>query len=487
MTTLFKRALRSGWLRVGALVLSALAIGLPIAASASSSTASESKDTAAFRKEFVSYLTQMQQVGAMLQSSPRGRAALTRLSVKPSTLARSRDAVQQMTPAELVVLQKAFASVPGWQTHPRDLKAALRRNGFSPNGPVRAFAVGPDCDPGPGSPLGITDWYIAVGVALALEIVHEAIPDDIITSIAQVAAAGLWGIAATAALALESVNGVESECNDAKLEDFTRTQLDVAVSTRATQTSVNAFTATLNSLSTLVNQRLDVAVSTRATQTSVDAFTATLNNLSTPGQPATRRRGLDPGNSIEPDYVPQRVHVQRDGRQYEAGRDHLLADLGARKDRQPHDHGRRPGQARTAPADRGRPLRAGQPPGRALRGPRLWGRLPRSHSRDRRRHHREDAGRGAGSRQCASVPCRRRCRPRSAGLQGCVRRLRQGVSRRGNLGSRASRYGLGRPRRAASPLSLPMCGLAQQPGSRKLAIRVCQPLPSGADAAPATV
>ena len=281
MTTLFKRALRSGWLRVGALVLSALAIGLPIAASASSSTASESKNTTAFRKDFVSYLTQMQQVGAMLQSSPRGRAALTRLSVKPSTLARSREAVQQMTPAELAVLQKAFASVPGWQTHPRDLKAALRRNGFSPNGPVRAFAVGPDCDPGPGSPLGITDWYIAVGVALALEIAHEAIPDDIITSIAQVAAAGLWGIAATAALALESVNGVESECNDAKLEDFTRTQLDVAVSTRATQTSVNAFTATLNSLSTLVNSRLDVAVSTRATQTSVDAFTATLNNLST--------------------------------------------------------------------------------------------------------------------------------------------------------------------------------------------------------------
>jgi hypothetical protein len=282
MTTLFRQALRSGWVRVGAVVLSALAIGLPIAASAaSSSTASESKDTAAFRKEFVSYLTQMQQVGAMLQSSPRGRAALTRLGVKPSTLVRSRDAVQHMTPSELVVLQKAFASVPGWQTHPRDLKAALRRNGFSPNGPVRAFAVGPDCDPGPGSPLGITDWYIAVGVALALEIAHEAIPDDIITSIAQVAAAGLWGIAATAALALESVNGVENECNDAKLEDFTRTQLDVAVSTRATQTSVDAFVVNFNTLSTLVNSRLDVAVSTRATQTSVDAFTATLNNLST--------------------------------------------------------------------------------------------------------------------------------------------------------------------------------------------------------------
>jgi hypothetical protein len=132
--------------------------------------------------------------------------------------------------------------------------------------------VGPDCDPGPGTPMGITDFYIADGVALALEIVHEAIPDDVITSIAQVAAATAWGVAATAALTLESLNGVEAECLDAKLEDFTRTQLDVQVSTRASQASVNAFTQTLDSLSTLVNSRLDVAVSTRATQSSLNTF-----------------------------------------------------------------------------------------------------------------------------------------------------------------------------------------------------------------------
>ena len=110
--------------------------------------------------------------------------------------------------------------------------------GLTRNGGVRAFAVGPDCDPGPGTPLGITDWYIAVGVALALEIAHEAIPDDIVTSPLQIAAAGLWGVAATAALVLESLNGVENECNDAKLEDFTRTQLDVAVSTPSKRPSM---------------------------------------------------------------------------------------------------------------------------------------------------------------------------------------------------------------------------------------------------------
>ena len=272
MKTLFMRARRSRKLRVGTLTLIAMAIALPLAASASSSTASESKESAAFRKEFVSYLTQMQQVGAMLQSSPRSRAALSRQRITPSSLARSREAVQQMTPSELAVLQKAFASVPNWQTHPRVLKAALRRNGLSPNGTSRAFAVGPDCDPGPGTPLGITDFYIAAGVALALEIVHVSIPDDVFTAPAQIAAAVAWGVAATAALVLEGLNAVEAECDGAKLEDFTRTQLDVAVSTRATQTSVDSFTATLNSLSTLVNQRLDVAVSTRATQSSLNTF-----------------------------------------------------------------------------------------------------------------------------------------------------------------------------------------------------------------------
>lgn len=279
MTTLFMRARRSGWLRVGTLTLSAMAIALPFAASASSSTASESKDSAAFRKEFMSYITQMQQVGAMLQSNPRGRAALSRRGVTPSSLARSREAVRHMTPSELAVLQKAFASVPDWQAHPRDLKAVLRRNGFSPNGTSRAFAVGPDCDPGPGSPLGITDWYIAVGVALALEIAHEAIPDDIVTSPLQIAAAGLWGIAATAALVLESVNGVEAECGDAKLEAFTRTQLDVAVSTRATQLSLDTFHNAFTTNATTVNTKLDAITSSLGSaHTKLDELTITVND-----------------------------------------------------------------------------------------------------------------------------------------------------------------------------------------------------------------
>jgi hypothetical protein len=279
MKTLSMSARRWTWFRVGTLMLVAMALALLLGASASSSTVSRSKEQAAFRKEFSTYLAQMQQVAVMLRASPQGRAALARLGVKPTTgLTRSRDAVSRMTPSQLAVLQRAFAAVPGWQQQPRTLKAVLHRNGFSPNGAGRTLGVGPDCDPGPGTPLGITDFYIAAGVALGLEVAHVAIPDDILTSPAQVAAALAWGVAAAAALTLEGLNAVEAECDGAKLEDFTRTQLDVKVSTRATQTSVDAFTASLNSLSVLVNSRLDVAVSTRASQASLDILSGLINS-----------------------------------------------------------------------------------------------------------------------------------------------------------------------------------------------------------------
>jgi hypothetical protein len=149
----------------------------------------------------------------------------------------------------------------------------------------RIRAVGPDCDPGPGTPLGITDYYIAAGVALGLEIVHVAIPDDVLTSPAQIAAAAAWGVAAGAALTLEGLNAVEAECDDAKLEAFIRGNLDASVSSRVSQTSFNTFTANFDSfnavftvLNSLVTNRLDVAVSSRASQVSLDALSTFVNS-----------------------------------------------------------------------------------------------------------------------------------------------------------------------------------------------------------------
>jgi hypothetical protein len=189
-----------------------------------------------------------------------------------------------MSPAELAVLRQAFSTIPGWRDQPDVLRKAVS-GAVGKRGARRLKAVGPDCDPGPGTPLGITDFYIAAGVALGLEAVHEAIPDDILTSPAQIAAATAWGLAAGAALTLEGLNAVEAECNDAKLEDFIRTNLDAKVSSRVSQTTFNAFetkfdtfNTAFTTLSTLVNARLDVAVSTRASQVSLDSLTTFVNN-----------------------------------------------------------------------------------------------------------------------------------------------------------------------------------------------------------------
>jgi hypothetical protein len=53
--------------------------------------------------------------------------------------------------------------------------------------------------------------------------------------------------------------------------------LDVAVSTRATQSSLDSLTTNFNSLSTLVNTNLDAKVSTRATQSSLDSLNTYVN------------------------------------------------------------------------------------------------------------------------------------------------------------------------------------------------------------------
>ena len=69
-----------------------------------------------------------------------------------------------------------------------------------------------------------------------------------------------------------------SACDDADHQALVQQNLDVKVSTRATQSSLDSLTTTFNALNTLINNRLDVAISTRASQTSLDSLTSTVNS-----------------------------------------------------------------------------------------------------------------------------------------------------------------------------------------------------------------
>jgi hypothetical protein len=116
-------------------------------------------------------------------------------------------------------------------------KYSQRLSSFATNSAILMVMPGVDpqtCDPGPGTPMGITDLYIAKGVALAAQAVMEALPTDGITIGAREIPLTAYFVAEGAALVLEGLNAVEAECEDAKFQDNTITKLNNL------QTSVNA-------------------------------------------------------------------------------------------------------------------------------------------------------------------------------------------------------------------------------------------------------
>jgi hypothetical protein len=119
-------------------------------------------------------------------------------------------------------------------------KYSQRLSAFAKSSAVLMVMPGVDpatCDPGPGTPLGITDLYIAKGVALGLQAVMEALPTDGITIVAREIPLAAYFVAEAAALVLEGLNAVEAECEDAKFQDNTITKLNGLKTTVETSTT----------------------------------------------------------------------------------------------------------------------------------------------------------------------------------------------------------------------------------------------------------
>jgi hypothetical protein len=123
-------------------------------------------------------------------------------------------------------------------------KYSQRLSSFATNSAILMVMPGVDpqtCDPGPGTPMGITDLYIAKGVALGLQAIMEALPTDGLTIVAREIPLAAYFAAEAAALVLEGLNAVEAECEDAKFQDNTITKLNTL------QTSVSAIIPNDNS------------------------------------------------------------------------------------------------------------------------------------------------------------------------------------------------------------------------------------------------
>jgi hypothetical protein len=258
-------------LSLGASSATGTSQSLSLGASSATST-SQSTSQAAFRQQFTTYLVQMQQVATMYQATPQGRAAFAELRYNPATaMARAREAVQQMTPAQLAVLQKALAAYPAWRTIPLRLRTLVVRlrhktHRYSP------FITPDNCATARAAGITQTDVEIAADVALAADAVLEAVPNDLLSEIARAIAVALWAIPQGVLRGFEHQHNIASACDDADHQALLQRNLDAKVSTRATQSSLDSLTTNFNALSALINGRLDVAVSTRATQASLTAF-----------------------------------------------------------------------------------------------------------------------------------------------------------------------------------------------------------------------
>jgi hypothetical protein len=270
---------RRGYRLLGGFLLAVVLAVLSLTA-ASTTGASKVNSQAAFRHDLDVFLVQMQHAAAMYQATPQGRAAFARLQYQPATnIARARADLKRVTPAQLAVLQRAFGTYPAWRTMPTRLQRLVRR--VHPASGKTAFITPDDCATARAAGYTQTDVEIAADTALAADAVLEAIPNDLISEVARAIAVGVWAIPQGVLRGFEHLYNIASACDDADHQALVQQNLDVQVSTRATQSSLDSLTTTFNALNTLVNARLDVAVSTRATQASLDGLISTVNSLNT--------------------------------------------------------------------------------------------------------------------------------------------------------------------------------------------------------------
>jgi hypothetical protein len=269
---------RKGYRLLGGFLLAVVLAAVLSLTASSIGGASKVSSQAAFRQHFAAYLTQMQRAATMYQATPQGRAAFAKLGYEPSTnIARARAELNRMTPAQLAVLQQAYETYPGWRSIPTRLQGLIQR--VRPAAGKRALITPDDCATARAAGYTQTDVEIAADTALAADAVLEAIPNDLVSEIARAIAVGVWAIPQGVLRGFEHLYNIASACDDADHQALVQQNLDVKVSTRATQSSLDSLTTTFNALNTLVNARLDVAVSTRASQTSLDGLITTVNSL----------------------------------------------------------------------------------------------------------------------------------------------------------------------------------------------------------------
>jgi hypothetical protein len=264
-------------------------------------TVDDSSDLEDLRRELTAFLQEMEEAARPIVDNQMTRPTIAQSGLDPlERLTDARRRVTDLTHDHLSALRAALTRNPGWRELPlvinslltpevRQKLLAQSLNGGTENNHSHSEA----CQAARLIGVTLTEISIARAAALSARITMEGLPTDGPTLAARLAPVAAWSAAEGVLMSLESLNALADSCDAADSQNGVNGRLDVSVSTRASQSSVDNLNSRLTdqmsaarvtlqgvdalqvsaaSISSALSERLDVRLSTRAAQTSVDAL-----------------------------------------------------------------------------------------------------------------------------------------------------------------------------------------------------------------------
>jgi len=174
----------------------------------------------AFRADLENYITEMNSVAEI--------AGL------PSDLAESLERLPSLTTGDLSILRAAFARRPNWKALPRSLALLQRPPGGGGRVPFMLGEWTPqitpnDCAAAISWGYTQTDIEIAADVALAADVILEAIPQDVLGSVARGIAVAVWAVPQGVLRGFEHLYNIAQVCQSDTFESSVNSQLSAIV------------------------------------------------------------------------------------------------------------------------------------------------------------------------------------------------------------------------------------------------------------------
>jgi len=191
-----------------------------------------------FQAEVASDPVEIEAFRADLTTYVEGMKAVADAAGLPSDLAVTLQELPSLTTSDLSVLRVAFAESPNWQKLPQTLRSLIRnqqrRGVLVPRTRIAPQITANDCPAARSWGYTQTDVEIAADAALAADAILEAVPQDLLSAAARVAAVALWAVPQGVLRGFEHLYNIAQACDAADFESNVNTKLDLILGDLAT-------------------------------------------------------------------------------------------------------------------------------------------------------------------------------------------------------------------------------------------------------------